>query len=355
MAKSVGTLHTIVSANAEPYVNELRRAGAATKEHASSIEGQFDKLRGKVARKFSISDTGFKLLKGAGFGSAVGVGMHVFEKISELLKESGEYAEKLEERAKAVAEAMQAASKSSAQLFKDSREDPQEKLDITVRQTAAIAKQIEAQQKLRDDAMEGMAWASKMSKEDSGTKIFSFKGEAFDSSKLGKSDPSTTGMGVMDFADLMGERADAAQKKGAELTKDLNAGASEAMKLTQAATKKADDERIIEMGKMADMINLRKPGRSGAEVRSGGGAEDYYRGQAAVIQFQDELEAAKARRLGEIEKIGAPMRVDDLTRRGLGTGGGYAEAQKGTQAVLVEIRDLLKRQTDRPLQPVFSD
>lgn len=359
MGKSVGTLHTIVSANAEPYVNELRRAGAATKAHANDVDYQFDKLRGKVAKKFSISDTGFKLLKGAGFGSAAGVGMHAFEKISELLKESGEYAAKLEERAKSVAEAMQAAGKSSAQLFKDSREDPQEKLELTLRETAAIGKQIEAQQRLRDDAMEAMGWASKVSKESSGAIIYEFKGKKFGAENKGWKSQGATydtlGIKVKDFFDLMLERADLAQKKVAELTKDLNSGGAEAMKLTQAATKKAEDERIAEMGRRADEINLMNPNRKKGKETPAELAAAYYRGQAAAIDFQDELEAAKAKRLGDIEKLGAPMRVDDMTRRGLGTGGGYAEAQKGTQAVLVEIRDLLKRRTEREMQPAFSD
>lgn len=353
-SKSVGTLHTIVSANAAPYVNELRRASSATRDHAASVSGQFDELQKKIGRKFSGAEIGMDLLRGFGIGSAAGIAQKLYEGIADNLREASEYAAQLDQRAASVAESMRAASKSNVALFKESLTDPKERLAFVEKETAMLEKRRAALLKTRQDAVDAFAWANKYFGGSTAPVIYSFKGEAFDTKKTGKPGVFTMGATAKEFTDIMGARADAAQKEAADLVKDLNAAKSEVAKLKADIEKAKADEAVREMGLLAAQVNLGR-GLSAAQVRGGGAAEDYFRGQVEAAKMLDEIEAAKAKRLADIEKLATGPRVDDLTRRGLGTGGGYLEAQKRQESVLVEIREILKRRASRELLPVFGD
>lgn len=88
-------LRTQLAGNGEA-LSYLDRLETKAKGSASKIDGEFDQLQRKIARKFSASDIGFDILKGLGIGSGFAVAETVMSKIVGYWKDAAEQAQRVE-------------------------------------------------------------------------------------------------------------------------------------------------------------------------------------------------------------------------------------------------------------------
>lgn len=94
-SKSIGGLHATVTANAEQFVSEFKRADRESQNHASQIEGTVDGLVKRLEHKFSARHFGYDILQGLGIGSGMAVAEKISEKIVDHYKEAAEAAKSI--------------------------------------------------------------------------------------------------------------------------------------------------------------------------------------------------------------------------------------------------------------------
>jgi hypothetical protein len=352
--KSAGQLHAIVSADATSYINELKRADEATRARAASMGGQIDKLGQTLSREFTAAKMGKNLLSGIGIGSGAGIVMTGVDYFVGMWKEAAEYAKEVDDRAKDIAKSMQ----ELRQLRFDkkvSSSDPAERMGLLNDEMARTAAARDKAEDERLKALRGFEFGN--SAKGVGVMIRDFEGEDFAG---GKDNP---GMLVRKFTDEMLRRADAAQLKATELAKELEKLAGQATATTDelaAAGKKLREERDkadayqLDLS-VKDALFTHPDRRHLKEVTP----DDHVRADDELRKYREELRAAgikNATRYADRIDQASRVNVDDMTRRGMGTGANYSEIGKQTNDVLMRIERVLEAiRRERTLSDEFSN
>lgn len=355
--KSIGQVHSKVSADCSQFVNEYERADNVSRRRNASIRAEIDKTVAKVGRGFTLPNIAKGLMGGLGIGSGFAVINLAAEKFAALWRESAEHAKTLDERAKSVAESMQAAAAGWKEMVRGFM-SPEDKLTSVTKDLGDVGRKVDEQQEIRDRAIRGQAWAGQVQEQGYGVRIKEFEGEKFG---------GETGMSPKEFGDEMIKRADEAQKRWAELRKEQAAMASEAGKMIDEINKKAQDEarKTAEAQKKErqaaarEMDEAWERAQKAEEERKRSEREQVREAAREMDRAAEAAREATERRVTAYserwERAAGELRVDDMTKRGMGVGVNYADISKQTNSILSEIRDIIARVSHTGLPMAASD
>jgi methyl-accepting chemotaxis protein len=202
---TIAELSALIKANAEPLVQEFKRADRQAKEHADSISGQVDHMLEHLERGFSGSRFAHGFLAAVGVGTGAAAVEHMIEKWVDLWKESEEAAKKLQERAESIAKIFENLGKVRFEGFLAGL-SPERQLEELKKKQEEIAAKMAEQEARRTAAIADIGTLYN-------TPRGTISGSAFDPFE-GKYGYGHTMKGIGDIA---GAAADEAQKKWAEL------------------------------------------------------------------------------------------------------------------------------------------
>lgn len=175
--KSIGDLHSNVTANAQQFVNEFQRADNVARQRTAAIDKELDKLGKSIKTKFSGADVGKSILQGLGVGSGFAAVDLVVGKFVDLWREA-------DDKAKEAQVSIEKLNATFSELHRLTRESAIEKL-LPAEQITARKEQLAAVRKQLDDlAIKAAKYAADMGKLHdadpgfiSGTAFDPFKGE----------------------------------------------------------------------------------------------------------------------------------------------------------------------------------
>jgi hypothetical protein len=347
MAKqSVGNLNVLIGGDANPLVNELRRADTEARTRAASISGQMGKLGRDLTRNFSAAKFGKDILMGFGIGSAAGVAMTAANYFVDRWKESAQYAKDIEERAQNIAKAMRELREVRVES-KMAGQGPEANAFEFARELAQLAAKRDGFEAARQRALRGAAFADDQSSKHFGVRIRQFEGESFSSDGTDEG----VAMQVRDFHDLMIKRADEAQSQWVEVSKKLEGVARKAIANTQELDQ-LGKQRAEELKKAAD-AEAKKEESAAAERRSrfNRAFNDAYNGSDDRSGGKDSFDMDA----GRWTRAAGNINVDDMTRRGMGTGANYKDVMSQTESLLAQILDAIRDARTRELTAKFAN
>lgn len=95
--KSIGDLHSKVTADAQQFVNEFKRADNESRRSSAAIDKEVGALVKNVKKKFSASDIGKDLLRGFGVGSGFAAAQQAADMIVSYWEKAAEHAKSVED------------------------------------------------------------------------------------------------------------------------------------------------------------------------------------------------------------------------------------------------------------------
>lgn len=310
MAKTaVGELHARLVADIRPYETAMQRAAAVTQQAAGKIEGRMSQLQREVARKFTASDIGKDLLRGLGIGSGFQAAEMISARVIDYYRDQAEFAKAIEESTARTLE--------STRRMIALRQSPEEQLATAEREFARTGRELEAAKSPRQQLV--------------------------DSYVLGGN------FGVNIGRQLVTEPFTEEQRlRIQQLTEQYQLSGEAVSKLKLASENAAAAALARQEGLRLQEIMLGAPERSAAQVRGEIGDDDAAPGRAVLRQMGEaRTRAIESMMMGLVAENGRP-RVDEMTRRGLGTGANYSRAERETNAALQRIEEILKRIERKP-------
>lgn len=351
--KQIATLHASVTANAAQFIAEFDRADKASKAHGASIRDQVSHTVDHLEKHFSSARFAHGWLTAMGVGSGAMAVEHLFEKYKEIFDEPKEDAK---EFAKYMGEALKAGRDLSELRLANfvaenspgkGAETIEQRLEIMRRQQeAAEERRAEAIRDLgivgADGFQAGSAEGGQLkdkyglgmfgSRKNLGDAAQGAEQSAFeDAERLQKAIehwekvlkeihdkklPDAIDKALTDFFKPLDEAA-------AKLHEKLDQGADRLKEKLRTPLEKLSDS-------IADAFNLFDTGR----------IDDTTLGRA-VAAANRLFDKETTPDLSRFEKASA-IKVDEMTKRGLGSGADYRSVQDSQSRVLVEIRDMIK-------------
>jgi hypothetical protein len=338
--KSIGSLYGTIDGSASGWINELKRAEDATRTKSASIAGQIDSLGRRLEKDFTLASFGKNLLGGIGLGSAAGITMTIADHFLGMWREADEYAKGLEDRAASIGELMRKASAGWRDMTRGDME-PDRRLGSLYSELSGKYSSLSAEDEKRRAALVAFGWAQQQDATGAGVHIRSYGGEVF------AKNPNDPGMPVRKFTDMQLDRAESAQKAAAELRIEIPGLVKSIKGLVEEITKGADDAAKVELDRT--LANAKLKGANMASWKEIT-PEDTARASSGLRSYLEDMRAEREK-TGEkyfdrVEKEAGRIKVDEMTRRGLGTGADYAEITKQNNSILAEIRDLIRRSLD---------
>ncbi len=324
-ATSVIGLHARVTAEASQFVNELNRADNAQRRTMSSMKESVGKSMKYIEKQFSIT----KLTKGMihGFGLSTGAGLigGAIETFSDKLNESKEHAKEMSEWVSKMRDDLRELSEKRYASFM-SGIAPEDKARIAIpraeQHTAEIRRQLEEAKKEYAAASEDIGKAGKGITLNT-TKVFN---------------PFTSRMVDAIAGDVT---ADA----DTSLERQTKAG-EQIQRLQDELNKALKDEKGIRK----DITEMQKKEEDN-ERKITDECEQFVQKQAEM-----DLKFGKGY-LNRIQR-NADIHIDDMTKRGLGSGARYDLVQKSTNEILKKISDQIKEyahKNQNEQAPVYAD
>lgn len=313
--KSIGSLHLEVTANAQGFISELKRADNQARVTSSAIDKEVDKLTKSVKKKFDLADFGKDVLKGAGlFGgfSILNTGMDYFVG---KWREGEAYAARVDESAKSIADKF----REIASLRIESKIDsllPQDQLAARKRQLEEISGKLAGLESARSNAMAGAAFVNQNGQGALGVSNFAMRVKTFSGEKFG----GDTGMGGRDFYELMLDRADAAQAAMPALQKQAEALKKNISDLSAASVNNALTDFFGDLdAQSATLKDLTKATADFGEVEDFASRQTIAMADAQALANKrfEEAAALTLSVLTPLEKYTAAIeRINDMETRG---------------------------------------
>lgn len=360
--KSIGQLHADITANAASFVNEFNRADNVARRNGASIRKEATHILEHLERGFAGSKFAHGILSGFGLASGSQAIESIFHKFETLFHEPAEDAKKLGEYIDQLTEKTRALQETHFYDFTE-RLAPADKVATLTKHLDEISAKMNEVAEARAEAIGEMA---------------DFGGMNFlERSMIGIAS-LIPGLGVKG-AKAAGDEAQTREQRAAEHLAALAEERERAEKARNAAREKMFADESAALGKATDDFlkthaeaqkkfadaaeqltkQLRNPEEKlsdsydrAKELLDRGliTAETFDRATAAAgRQFDKETTPDIAR----FEKAGQ-LKVDDLTRRGLGSGADYTHVQQQQSAILGDIRDLLRRALAQGFIPGFG-
>lgn len=331
--KSIGTYHATITATAQPFINELKRADNESRRATSSIRASISKTMRDVQREFSLP----KLAKGVFAGFGIGGGMQLVDlgitKVIEGFQAGAKHAEEMSDAIDKMRTSLASLREKSFENILDSLApvDRPEKISKELAYNAQLMQGAEAA-KARAEldmqmAREGLS---------AGRQYNPFTQSMTEDPFGGRFAAGTSSNKIL--ADAAEQQAKASKKidsireRIGELTKKHAA----AVKEFSAEFLKTEKERYEAD---LDRLNLRNLGRTPGLA----GDEDEINNRDRLIEesVRERMQAGQ----DEFSRwaSASAMRVDDMTRRGLGTGADYASVGEKTNSILSDILETTKQ------------
>jgi hypothetical protein len=332
--KSIGHLHSEITANASQFVNEFKRADNEQRRASASIRTSVSNTMRHVQREFSLPKLAKGFMGGLGIGGGVQVMGMAMDRVAEMFAAGSERAKEMSEYVEKMREDLRAMHDKRFGLFLAGA-DAGTKPGVVERelenQRAMLARAEAAkQQALQDMQTAGKGYVPGEVSDEYGNPVAAdpFGGRF------------KKGMGAGEVFDLALENQTKAIKEIESLQERIAELSNKHADTVKDATKAVNDA----LKKFFDPIDDReKEVRKEAEERLKERRERFNKAfnEAYNKPGKDPIDPQKFRAMERASEV----RVDDMTRRGLGSGANYAELTKTTNSILKEMLDVLKRQS----------
>lgn len=345
--RSIGKLHAEITANASQFVSEFNRADNAARRSSAAIRQSVEKTVKDVQRDFSLPKLSKGFLAGLGIGGGMQLVSTGVEKFVELLQSGAEYAKEISGHIEEMRTSLRALHDTRFQTFLGGL-DPEKQmqpLGMELSHTAqlkALAEDTKSQaEKDMQLAREGLV---------AGGVFNPFTGKMTEDPFGGRFEQGTASNQILVKAQAQQEKA---MKDIETLQTKIGDLSAAIVKGIESASKKVGKEIDAQWNLRVQEINL-GAGRSAAEVRGAITGDETQAGYDAVLKMRDERVGNAKDHLGRLERD-SRIRVDDMTRRGLGTGADYKGVQEKTNGLLAEIRDIIRRLEGKSLAALMGE
>lgn len=327
MSKQSIALHSRLTADASGMIAEFKRADNEVRRSTSGMRAEIGSTMKMIGRQLSLPNLTRGILSGFGVGSGIQLVGTVMDIFAERWKESEQFAAKLEERSKAIADLMREVSQEWGKIYKENL-PPEKRRDSINQEIAKIAGQRDQAMDDRLRALRGFQWVEEYSKKYSAMQIQSFEGEDF--RRGGIAIPKR------EFTDIMGKRLDEAQTKWAELNKKLQPLVREVISLNNEITKSAEKSENEAAEKTKKREEERKELQRIEEKHWSDSA------QKAFAELAKAREAAGQREFDRWSQAGR-VNVDSMMKRGMSLGGDYKSWNDVTNNILSQILETARK------------
>lgn len=323
---AVAELHARLVADVRPYEAAMQRAASVTAQTAGKIEGQMGELQRNIAKKFSASDIGKDILRGLGIGSGFALAQTAAETLVDTYRQQAEYMREIEQRTAKQLEY-------TKQLI-GLRQTDEQRLETAKRERdSAVARQNELQAARQISIPQ-----------------FDRRGNAVAPLTIAAQETPEMQAEMKQLIDTVGklsleiEKMEAAARAvavGNALT-EFFGPLDEINPSFAGPAAAAERQRELRLQELM----LGTSDRSAAQVRGEIGDDDGAAGRAMVRQMGEERQKRMEDWFDRVASGAQPL-TDTFMRTGLGTGADYEGIAAKQTAVLVEIRELLRRSERR--------
>ena len=343
--QSIGALHASVTANATQFVNEFQRADNAQRRVTANIRASVSKTIAQVNREFTLPKLAKGFLGGLGIGSGmqvVGMGMDLF---AEKWKESANEAKEFSEYADRIRDTMREIKESRFNSFFDGAlagaKPGLMEGNIAGLQRDLARAEADYAAAMRDMAISGKSYASGPVRDDTGNIVT-------DDPYGGRFKANMSAREIGDEAAVRIDRANAeifkiqdkikaAQNKLATATKDMSPVIDKALKEFFDPIFEAAEDR---------------PKSIDAALKSFFEPYDDRTRSVREIMKEDPADSKTFRRW---DRAAGSLNVDDMTRRGLGTGANYKDVMSQTNTILGQILQEVRDAKMRHITATFGN
>lgn len=339
--KSIAQLHTTITAEAGQFVNELKRADNEARRSTASMRASVSKTMRDIQRDFSLP----KLAKGVFAGFGIGGGMQLMDlgitKLVEAFQAGAKHAAEM-------GDAIEKMRKGLRDLRQDSFVNVLSGLDLNER-PAAVSRELSYTQQLMEQAERSrqQAEADLVLANRSGLLR---TGPTFDEQKGLIPDAFGGRYGSGKSMAEVGELAVEAQTKALDEIETLRKRIGE---LARLHSKSVDDaaKPILKADADAEKIRIEEREANIKELQAARSIEDRER----IRERDDAIRARMSAGEDEFSRWASAGRVtvDDMTRRGLGTGADYKSIGEKTNSILSEILETT-RQAVAKIQAAYA-
>lgn len=342
MAKeSVVGLHGLLTANGTQMVNEFQRVDNAQRRFSASIRSGLGKTMAQVQREFSLP----KLAKGVMAGFGIGGGMQVMqmgiEKVSEMWRESSEDAKAFAEYVERAVEKSRELSSIRLQAFVDTR-SPGAGADAVQTRIGLLREQLKAAEAKRADAISDLSRASSPDFQAGNKEGIALR------DKYGLGNFSTR----RNIGDAISNAEVGAFDEGDRLKKEIEKWEKSLSEIKIEKLPKAIDKALDDFFKPLEQAHADRAKAVGAALDDFFGPLDERTRNVRDIMKEDPMDS---KQFGRWERAAGDLNVDDMTRRGLGTGANYKEVMSQTNTILTHILEAVRADRTRKLTATFAN
>jgi hypothetical protein len=346
-AKSIGNLHAEVTANAAKFVDEFNRADKAAKHHGHSIREEVEHTIEHIGRSFTAAKFAHGVFAGFGLGSGAAAVEGITEKFKELIHEPAEDAKKFAEY---LAEALKSARELAETRLGNFVEGntPGRGAEAIEARLGVLRGQLEQAEERRAGAIEDLRriGTEALSNDEALALKKKYNLGLFATTKAGGDAAQAAEQSAFEDAERLEKAIDRWEKTLKEIKekklpeaidkalddffKPLDAAQEKITKGFEEAAKSLTDKVRTPAEKYADALAKADQLLDRSLITG----RTYDRAQKMA---EDEL--LKDSGFDRYEKAAGGLKVDELTKRGLGSGADYQGVEDQSMRVLKEIRD----------------
>lgn len=379
--QSIIGVHAEITARATQLVDEYGRADRVSRAANSSIRNELSKTMRHIEKEFAGTKFAKGFLGGLGIGTGMEIARSAMDGISEAMQASARRAKETAQHVEQMREDLREIQGMKFENFIGKMPDGQAKAEVIERRMKEVERQKNAAIQEREDARRTIAALGyNLFTEEATTK---FKPDPMGLHKR-VWNAVTLQWDKLNVKGQIGEKADAEISKQQKVIDALNKQLDEldarrdktveegAKKRAEAMARwlkpfndkiEADNKRAIAAAdKLRDAIatpveKLREALKDLPDMLERGlkglpGGITYDEAQraraAALRKYEEDSDPSKNAMYQRWEKAAGGLRIDDYTRRGLGTGANYQDVARQTMNILSEIRELLRRAINNP-------
>lgn len=367
---AVADLHARLTADVTQYDGEMKRAAAVTQKTAADINGQMTQLQRNLSRKFSASDIGKDVLRGFGIGSGFALAQTAAEALTDHYKKQADFARLIEERTarnlehtKAMIALGQSPEQRVGQAGKDRESAMREREQIVAGLQVGIPQykgldrvaDLTIQRRETEDESQRIAELDKIIRSaDTFLKQDEANKKAQESAGELANRVAAVTRAAREHKLLEGvmSKVRGEMDKHDETVKEMISGYEdianpmrvyqrelEKINLLENANKLNAEAALAARKSLADAHFKGAPNNSGVSTMGPDAESNRVR---EIERYIEEMRFQGEEYMSRIS-MGGRVRVDDMTRRGMGTGANYGDWTKSVADILKEIRDALQR------------
>lgn len=374
--KSIGKLHSEITANASQFVNEFNRADNAQRRATANIRASVGKTMAQVTRAFSLPNLAKSLLSGLGIGGGVQLMGMAMDKVAEMFQAGAKHAADMSEHIEKMREDLRSMHDDRFATFLEGAK-PGAKAGIVdreiERQKQALARAEATKLAAEKDmqlAREGLVAGRQFNLFTGMQTPDPFGGrfpQGMSSNAIFEAAQEQQGKSLREIENLQ-KKIGELSNKSAKVTEDATQAIEKALdeffkpldQLGEQEFKKLDDraKQLVEKSR-SPMEKFLDAFREVDELRQRGYiGDDFTRDSIirdAYNQYQKDTDPFDSKGYKAWEKAAGGLKVDDYMRRGLGTGADYKSIFGETNNILKEILQAVRATKALGYQPTYDN